>query len=283
MNLNLDTTEFVKIGDVQVPDVYNRRFKSGNELVDDLFGGNGFLPGSTFSICGGPGSGKSTFLMQVLELIASNQDKKVGYISGEENIYQIAYNCRRLGLEKISVANITDLDKIKEQVLRHKFDIVIIDSFPTITMKGNFNKRQKEEIIVNSLCSLAKDNEIVIGFILHVTKSGSYKGSTLLPHSTDMNMSIERDDDNDPSIRSFHVSKNRFGCCAYISLQMTGNGFNLAKKATSTELVSLTDKKELTMKEVIGVMGTYYKAVKFLKDNNYQEKKSGKKKVYVRS
>jgi predicted ATP-dependent serine protease len=283
MNIELNNTDFVDVDKIEIPEIFNRRFKTDIEIVDQLFGGSGFLPGSTFTLAGGPGSGKSTFLMQVLNHLAKN-GKNVAYISGEENVYQISYNARRLGIKSVKVCNLTDLDTICKKVLEHKFDFVVIDSFPTVQVnRKSVSSKKKEEIVVNTLCSLAKKNDIVIGFILHVTKQGKYKGSTLLPHTTDMNIMLNKPEDletpNGINTREFFVTKNRFGFCSVITLEMAKNGF-IFKKAEKPD--PFKGKKKVTTQEGVEKFGSYYKAVKYFSANGFEARGKGKKKHFVR-
>jgi DNA repair protein RadA/Sms len=283
MNIELQNTEFVNIDEVEIPEIFNRRFKTDIEIVDQLFGGSGFLPGSTFTLAGGPGSGKSTFLMQVLNLLAS-KGKNVAYISGEENIYQISFNAQRLGIKGVKVCNLTDLDTICKKVLEYKFDFVVVDSFPTVQVnKKNISSRKKEETVVNTLCTLAKKNDIVMGFILHVTKQGKYKGSTLLPHTTDMNIMLGKSEDletpNGINTREFHVTKNRFGYCSFINLEMGKAGF-IFKETKKQD--PFEGKKKVTTQEGVARFGSYYKAIKYFTANGFEAKGKGKSKHFVR-
>ena len=41
---------FTRASKVVIPDIYNRRFKTGKEDLDNIFGGQGFLPGFTFTL-----------------------------------------------------------------------------------------------------------------------------------------------------------------------------------------------------------------------------------------
>lgn len=283
MNIELTNTDFVDVDKIEIPEIFNRRFKTDIEIVDQLFGGSGFLPGSTFTLAGGPGSGKSTFLMQVLSHLAG-KGKSVAYISGEENVYQISFNARRLNVKGVKVCNLTDLDTICKKIVEHKFDFVIIDSFPTVQVnRKNISSKKREEVVVNTLCSLAKKNDVVLGFVLHVTKQGKYKGSTLLPHTTDMNIMLNRPEDletpNGINVREFQVTKNRFGFCSFITLEMAQNGF-IFKKAEKPD--PFKGKKKVTTQEGVAQFGSYYKAIKYFTANGFQAKGKGKNKHFVR-
>jgi len=219
--------QFIKVEDVVVPDIFNRRIKTGVEDLDAAFGGQGFLPGSSFTLAGSPGAGKTTMLLQMLELLA-NKGKSVAYISGEEAIYQLAFTSRRLGLKKVQLANVTDVEDIEDAVRASKFDMVILDSFPSLTSRKKYRGRQLEEYLSNTLTSLAKETETIIGIILHITKQGQYKGSTLLPHSVDMNIMLTRNKE-DAALREIEVTKNRFGWAGFTAFPISEKGFIFEK------------------------------------------------------
>jgi len=273
MKIDLDNTSFINVEDVQIPASFYNRFKTNVGLVDALFGGGGFLPGTSFALAGGPGSGKSTFLLQVGGALAA-QNKNVAYISGEESVVQISFNCKRMGVQGVKVSNMTDCDEICKQIELHNFDFVVIDSFPTITSKRAKSFKKREEYVISRLCSMAKKTDTVIGFIQHVTKQGNYKGSTLLPHSVDMTIKMSRNED-DPqnlSVRDFTVTKNRFGANAFISLNLTQHGFDLDREYKVQD--PLDNVKKVSMSDAVRLFGSYYKANKSLMSKGY--KKSGK-------
>ena len=103
--------QFTRAVDVKIPDVYNRRFKTGKDDLDAVFGGQGFLPGATFTLAAAPGTGKTSLLIQTLELLEKT-GKKTAYISGEEGIEQLAFASKRLNVKHVPLANLTDVDEI---------------------------------------------------------------------------------------------------------------------------------------------------------------------------
>ena len=215
---------FTRASAVKIPDIYNRRFKTGKEDLDNIFGGQGFLPGFTFTLAAAPGTGKTSILLQVLELVEQT-GKKAAYISGEETIEQLAFTSKRLDVYSVPLANITDIDDICKEIVSNKFDFVVIDSLPAITSRKKLNKAKLEEYIVTRLIQTAKEHEIVIGVILHFTKGGTYKGSTLLPHSVDCNVIMTRNKE-DFNLRDVDVTKNRFGTAGQAIFEMTKHGFS---------------------------------------------------------
>ena len=214
---------FTRASEVVIPEIYNRRFKSGKEDLDNMFGGQGFLPGFTFTLAAAPGTGKTSMLLQVLELLETN-NKKTAYISGEEIVEQLAFTSARLGVNRVPLANMTDIDDICEAIVENKFDFVVLDSLPAITSRKRMNKKQLEEYITTKIIKTAKEHEIVIGVILHFTKSGTYKGGTIMPHSVDCNIIMTRNKE-DFNLRDIDVTKNRFGSAGSCIFEMTEAGF----------------------------------------------------------
>ena len=222
MNLNLDTTQFTKVSDIVVPDIFYRRMKTGVDEIDELFG-NGILPGSSFTVTARAGCGKTTFLLQLFEALSKN-GYDVGYASGEENTFQLAFNCKRLGVNNVQVANLTDVDTLVEST--KYYDALVVDSFQALTTKDEKNSRELESYAITKLVNAAKLNECAIFFILHLTKGGVLKGGTLIPHTVDVNMQIEIDEDaGDDRARVISFAKNRFGSCNEFSSMLTESGF----------------------------------------------------------
>lgn len=265
---------FTRASKVVIPDIYNRRFKTGKEDLDNIFGGQGFLPGFTFTLAAAPGTGKTSMLLQVLESV-ENTGKRTAYISGEETIEQLAFTSARLDVQSVPLANITDIDDICKQIVSNKFDFVVIDSLPAITSRKKLNKAKLEEYIVTRLIQTAKEHEIVIGVILHFTKGGTYKGSTLLPHSVDCNVIMTRNKE-DFNLRDVDVTKNRFGSAGQAIFEMTKRGFDFeavemnnptqssGKKTSKRDLVldSLAGRKSVAeIAQATNVSGTYLQTI----------------------
>lgn len=216
---------FSKIENIEIPEIFNRRFKTDIEHLNNAFCADGWVPGSTFTINGTPGSGKTTILCQLLQQL-SLKGRKVAYISGEESVYQLAYNCRRIGATNFFVANLNNLVTATNAVKEHGFEFIILDSIPCFSMPGMFlTNKEREAAAVELILNTAHQHECVVGCVLHVTKTGTYKGSTLLPHAVDANFSLKRDEEDD-TVRILETTKNRFGSCETTKFQMTVNGFD---------------------------------------------------------
>jgi predicted ATP-dependent serine protease len=238
---NSTNKNFTRASQVVIPEIYNRRFKTGKEDLDNIFGGCGFMPNLTFTLAAAPGTGKTSMLLQILELLEQT-NKRTAYISGEENVEQLAFASKRLNVNSVPLANMTDIDDICDAIVQNKFDFVVLDSLPAITSRKKMNKKQLNEYITTKLVKTAKDHEIVIGVILHFTKAGTYKGDTLLPHSVDMNIIMTRNKE-DYNLRDVDVTKNRFGSAGQAIFEMTTRGFDFEAVETSDSSSDKAGKK----------------------------------------
>lgn len=240
MNLNLNATEFQRVSDINVPDIFYRRMKTGLSDLDDIFQ-NGILPGSAFTLTAKAGCGKTTFLLQLCEAL-SNNNYSVGYASGEENTFQLAFNCQRLNIRNLQIANITDIDELCKAT--EQFDALVVDSFQAISSEEDLNSKELERRAVTSLVAAAKKNECAVFFVMHLTKAGVLKGGTLIPHTVDVNMEIVTDENaGDDNARIIKFTKNRFGACGDYSAYMGPTGFTFNGKVDVSDQASNKDQR----------------------------------------
>lgn len=223
MNLSHNETNLTKVSEIVIPDLFNRRLKTGNETLDKIFGGEGLLPSTVFTLAAGAGLGKTTFLLQMLNCM-TKVGIKTAYISGEESREMLAYTCRRLGLKDVNIAIQTDVDKVIEMM--SQVDVMVVDSFQCLTTAKKMNGREKESYCLHELIKSSKKTECVLGLILHVTKSNNYRGSTLIPHAVDANYMM-RSSVTDEDVRVIYSTKNRYGKLYNVELRLGHNGFDL--------------------------------------------------------
>lgn len=222
VSLGLERTEFTKASEVQIPDIFYRRIKTNVQEFDQMFG-EGLLPGSTVTVTARQGLGKTTLLLQLLEALTS-ASYKCAYASGEESLHQLAYNCKRLNVKSVSIANETAVENLLKAI--EEYDVLVVDSFQALEKADEMNVRQHEVFAINTLVKHAKDHECVVIFVMHLTKAGQLKGNSLIPHIVDVNMQIMLDEEGaDSSARVISIYKNRFGPCNDFSTFMTENGF----------------------------------------------------------
>lgn len=225
MNIKVGSTKFQHISEVTIPDVYYRRLKCGNEKIDAAFG-DGILPGSSITLTARAGMGKTTFVLQMLEML-NNQGHKVGYCSSEESVAQLAMTCKRLQVKNIQVCNESDVDTISKYM--EDLDVIVVDSFQSL-VKGNKKGRDLEKYCIEKLVVRAKETECAVILICHNTKAGGIKGSSLIIHAVDVNISIHQIKDADINARCIRFDKNRFGPAVDIEGFIEYSGYDFDKE-----------------------------------------------------
>ena len=224
MNLELKTTKFETVSEIKIPDIFYRRYKTGIGVIDELFG-DGILPGSSVTMCASAGCGKTTLLLQILEGLTNN-GYSVGYASGEENTYQLAFTCNRINVKNVAVANMTDIDDLVDAM--DNLDALVVDSFQALTTTKKMNSRALEKYAVSKLTKAAKDKECTVFFIMHLTKDGKLKGGTIVPHTVDVNMNITINGDVSDDARKIFFTKNRFGPLNELTLFIGAKGYDFS-------------------------------------------------------
>ena len=223
LDLNFKQSTFTTIDNIEIPEIFNQRIKCGVEKLD-IFFGNGVLPGSTFTLAGMPGGGKTTFVLQWLNALAS-QGYKVGLASGEEHIVQFAWKAKKFNIKNVDVSNISDIDELVR--VSKDYDVLVIDSFQAITCKRRLNSREHEEYCINALCNAARTNECSMGIVMHVTKAGDQRGTNTVKHAVDAVFRVDRESkDNTSGWRVFSPEKNRWGSPIEIQAFLGENGFD---------------------------------------------------------
>jgi predicted ATP-dependent serine protease len=234
MILNHNYTNLKRANEIEIPDIYFNRLKTGIESIDAMFG-EGILPGSTFTVDAAPGTGKSTLLLQLCQLYAQ-ANHEVAFLSGEENVYMVAMRARRLDSGDVAIAMENRLSKILNTIANN--ELVIIDSYPSIIYDladaENLSRTEREEKKLIEIIKAANCSKCAVGIILHVTKSGTYKGSTMVQHAVDVNISILRDDER-PDVRIIDFTKNRMGCAASYEYYFGGMGYDFNKQVEAPQ------------------------------------------------
>lgn len=257
MLLNITDTKFTKCSEVQIPDSFYNRISVGCDDIDLMFGSEyfkGFMPGSAITITGTPGAGKTSLLVQILQML-SNKGHAVAYASGEESHVQLAYTCKRLGADSIDIAHCKNVEDIAAAMKHYK--IMVVDSFQALRSSNkNLKKREFFQYAQDLLLGTAKDTGCVLVFVLHITTAGLPKGGTDIIHAVDVNMKLTVDV-NEHTQRVIDVYKNRFGETKRYSAIMHSTGFEFqgpvknveAENNAKSNVVEERKKKVLEMKE----------------------------------
>src|SRR6056297_1140360 len=188
------------------------RFPTTLTEFDRVLGG-GIVEGSLILIGGSPGIGKSTLILQVAFLLAT-QGKNVLYITGEESVNQLKMRAERLSTihENIFILSEVNYKKINATINKKDFDLVIIDSIQTVNhpqIESSAGSVKQIKEVSSSLFRVAKETNLPIIIIGHITKEGNLAGPKVLEHIVDTVLQMEGD--NNYSYRILRGLKNRFG------------------------------------------------------------------------
>lgn len=195
-----------------IPLIESERISSQMGEFDRVLGG-GIVPGSLVLIGGDPGIGKSTLLLQVSLRLADNEHKLL-YVSGEESLSQIKLRANRLSIKESELLLLaeTDLSVIANEIGKLEPSMVIIDSIQTMTLpehQGIAGSVSQVREVTAQLMRIAKDNQIAIFIVGHVTKEGNIAGPRMLEHMVDTVLYFEGEKYN--RFRILRAVKNRFG------------------------------------------------------------------------
>ena len=201
----------------------SKRLSVGIPEMDRVLGG-GLLSGTLILLGGNPGIGKSTLALQILPSF----DQAVLYISAEESESQVGLRAQRLGVSStnLHLSSENNIDSILNQISIVHPKLVVIDSIQTVfndeldSLPGSVSQIRE---CGQRLLQLAKQENISVIIIGHVTKEGIIAGPKMLEHMVDTVLYLEGDDRYDHRI--LRSAKNRFGATNEVGIfQMEEKG-----------------------------------------------------------
>lgn len=206
--------------------------------------GGGIVPGSLILLGGEPGIGKSTLLLQ----ISLKLPYKTLYVSGEESQKQIKMRAERITPESDTCYILTETktQNIFQHILEIEPDIVIIDSIQTLhtdyieSTAGSISQIRETTA---ELIKFAKETNIPVILIGHITKDGNIAGPKILEHMVDTVLQFEGDRNH--VYRILRSLKNRFGSTAELGIyEMQGSG--LREVSNPSEILISHREEELS-------------------------------------
>jgi len=240
-NENQRSNQSVLLQDIGLAE-YPRIQVPGQELPRVL--GGGVVPGSLVLFGGEPGIGKSTLMLQ---LALRLKNLRVLYVSGEESEQQIKMRAERIGMttESCFILQETNTQNIFTQIEKIQPQLVIIDSIQTIhtsyieSSPGSVS--QVRECAAEFL-RFAKETNVPVFMIGHITKEGSLAGPKVLEHMVDTVLQFEGDRNH--IYRLLRATKNRFGSTNEMGIyEMNGDGL---KEVLNPSEILITNRQEAT-------------------------------------
>lgn len=188
------------------------RWPTGLAELDFVLGG-GVVPGSVVLLGGEPGIGKSTLLLQAAARLEAT-DRATLYASGEESAGQVRLRADRLedGAANVAFLAETELERILECAAEREPKALIVDSVQTVytpELEGAPGNVSQVRECAARLQRYAKEAEVAVFLVGHVTKGGTVAGPRTLEHIVDTVLYFEGTSSLDH--RVLRATKNRFG------------------------------------------------------------------------
>lgn len=230
------------------------RHLTGMSEFDRVLGG-GIVPGSVVLIGGDPGIGKSTLLLQASDALSRNYGD-ILYVSGEESVSQTKLRATRLGVvsDTLYVLCENDLEQIEKHIQTLNPKVVIVDSIQAVYLSSIQSAPGSVTQIrecAGRLLICAKNRNVPVFLVGHVTKDGTLAGPRILEHMVDTVLYFEGEQHH--IYRVLRAIKNRFGSTNEIGIfEMQNRG--LVDVMNPSELFLSNSEEEVAGSIVVSSM-----------------------------
>lgn len=193
------------------------RIDLGDSELNRVLGG-GLVPGSMVLLGGEPGIGKSTLVLQTM---LNLPDRRVLYVSGEESAQQIKLRADRIEHPRSGCMIVCEtlLETIFTHVKNVQPELLVIDSIQTMcseAVDSSPGSMSQVRECTAMLLKFAKENNVPVILIGHITKDGAIAGPKILEHIVDVVIQFEGDQHH--IYRVLRSIKNRFGSTAELGI-----------------------------------------------------------------
>ncbi len=185
---------------------------TGVPELDRVLGG-GIVPGAVILLAGEPGVGKSTLLLEVAAAGAT-AERPVLVVTGEESTAQVRLRADRIGAlaPDLYLAAETDLAAVLGHIEQVQPSLLVLDSVQTVAsaeVDGVPGGVTQVREVSAALIRVAKERDLAVILVGHVTKDGSIAGPRVLEHLVDVVLQFEGD--RHSPLRLVRAVKNRYG------------------------------------------------------------------------
>lgn len=180
--------------------------------LDRVLGG-GVVPGAALLLAGEPGVGKSTLLLAVAARWAES-GRRTLYVTAEESAAQVRLRAQRTGAVRpeLYLAAETDLSALLAHVDQVCPSLLVVDSVQAVGVpgvEGTPGGVTQVRAVATTLTQLAKQRQLPVLMVGHVTKDGGIAGPRALEHLVDVVLQFEGD--HGSRLRFVRAVKNRYG------------------------------------------------------------------------
>jgi predicted ATP-dependent serine protease len=212
----------VRLKDLHIPQQVLQPMKTNSPLDQFMSTRGGFLPSTVYIVVGGAGSGKTSWAIDTLSKLQSqNPTKKCLYISGEQDEidnYELStFIPGLLELDTIYLAGVKNPQKLIEETLDQGWDMILMDSLDVVSGRiqttTDLNSRQSLKWVMDLMFKHKRGNNPTNTYttflvIQQATKSGTFKGDSSIEFDTSGMLYIRRGHGTE---RHLEFSKNRRG------------------------------------------------------------------------
>src|SRR5579871_6827418 len=223
------------------PDRKEKRIITNDAELNRVLGG-GIVAGSIVLIAGEPGIGKSTLFLQTGLLL---KNITTLYISGEESEQQIKMRADRLKIQNENFYLLTETSTqiIFQEINKLNPQLIIVDSIQTLhsayieSPPGSVSQIRE---CAAEFQRFAKESNIPVFLIGHITKDGTIAGPKILEHMVDTVLQFEGD--RHYAYRILRTLKNRFGSTSELGIyEMSDEGM---REVNNPSEILITQKED---------------------------------------